>query len=164
MAEKYAGGGGIAAGDFPVSIVFLQVGNPVGSGFVASLAHPGGNLTGLTNFEPTMGGKWLQFCSRRSRPPVTLPRHRYLQSRHPFRPVLSKRWRRLRHRWPWNSSGARFAMVAGIESAVADLAPEPNGGVVVMPDALASHTPRAHRCAHSPPSLAVDLSVPRFSP
>src|SRR6516162_3643891 len=43
-----------------VPIVFMQVGNPVGSGFVASLAHPEGNMTGFTNFEPTMGSKWLE--------------------------------------------------------------------------------------------------------
>jgi len=41
-------------------IVFLQVSDPVGGGFVESLAHPGGNITGFTNFEPEVGGKWLQ--------------------------------------------------------------------------------------------------------
>ena len=41
-------------------IVFLQVSDAVGGGFVESLAHPGGNITGFTNFEPEMGGKWLQ--------------------------------------------------------------------------------------------------------
>ena len=42
-----------------VPIVFSQVANPIGAGFVASLAHPGGHITGFTNFEPSMGGKWL---------------------------------------------------------------------------------------------------------
>src|SRR5262249_23592446 len=41
-------------------IVFLQVSDPVGGGFVESLAHPGGNMTGFTNFESEIGGKWLQ--------------------------------------------------------------------------------------------------------
>jgi putative tryptophan/tyrosine transport system substrate-binding protein len=40
-------------------IVFLQVSDPVGSGFVGSLAHPGGNITGFTNFDE-IGGKWLR--------------------------------------------------------------------------------------------------------
>jgi putative ABC transport system substrate-binding protein len=40
-------------------IVFLQVSDPVGAGFVESLAHPGRNITGLTNFEAEIGGKWL---------------------------------------------------------------------------------------------------------
>ena len=43
-----------------VPIVFVQVSDPIGDGFVASLARPGGRITGLTNFEPTMGGKWLE--------------------------------------------------------------------------------------------------------
>jgi putative ABC transport system substrate-binding protein len=41
-------------------IVFIGVSEPVDQGFVASLAHPGGNLTGLSNLEPTMGPKWLE--------------------------------------------------------------------------------------------------------
>src|SRR6516162_7352428 len=43
-----------------VPIVFLGVGDPVGSGFVASLARPGGNITGFASHEPSMGGKWLE--------------------------------------------------------------------------------------------------------
>jgi putative ABC transport system substrate-binding protein len=42
-----------------VPIVFVQVPDPVRDGFVASLAHPGGNITGFTNFEYALGGKWL---------------------------------------------------------------------------------------------------------
>jgi putative ABC transport system substrate-binding protein len=41
-------------------IVFVGVADPVGSGFVASLSRPGGNLTGFTNIEPTMVGKWVE--------------------------------------------------------------------------------------------------------
>jgi putative ABC transport system substrate-binding protein len=43
-----------------VPIVFTQTPDPVGAGFVASLAHPGGNATGFTNFEYGMGAKWLE--------------------------------------------------------------------------------------------------------
>ncbi len=43
-----------------IPIVFALVGDPVGSGLVTSLAHPGGNITGFQNFEPAMGGKWLE--------------------------------------------------------------------------------------------------------
>ena len=43
-----------------VPVVFVQVTDPIGDGFVASFARPGGRITGLTNFEPTMGGKWLE--------------------------------------------------------------------------------------------------------
>jgi putative ABC transport system substrate-binding protein len=43
-----------------IPIVFVIVGDPVGQGFVSSLAHPGGNITGLTGFEFEIGGKWLE--------------------------------------------------------------------------------------------------------
>lgn len=43
-----------------IPIVFVTVADPVESGFVESLAHPGGNITGFTNFESSMGGKWLE--------------------------------------------------------------------------------------------------------
>jgi putative ABC transport system substrate-binding protein len=44
-----------------VPIFFTVVSNPVAAGFVASLNHPGGNITGFTNLEPRVGGKWLEF-------------------------------------------------------------------------------------------------------
>ncbi len=43
-----------------IPIVFALVSDPVGAGFVASLARPGGNITGFINFEGSMGGKWLE--------------------------------------------------------------------------------------------------------
>jgi putative tryptophan/tyrosine transport system substrate-binding protein len=43
-----------------VPIVFAQVSDPVGAGFVASLARPGGNITGFANFEYAIGAKWLE--------------------------------------------------------------------------------------------------------
>src|SRR5262249_9551083 len=43
-----------------VPVVFVGVGDPVGGGFVASLARPGGNITGFASHEPSMGGKWLE--------------------------------------------------------------------------------------------------------
>ena len=43
-----------------VPIVFTQTPDPVGAGFFASLAHPGGNVTGFTNFDYSIGGKFLE--------------------------------------------------------------------------------------------------------
>src|SRR5262249_32147905 len=43
-----------------IPIVFVSVGDPVASGFVASLARPGGNVTGLTNFSPELSGKRVE--------------------------------------------------------------------------------------------------------
>jgi putative ABC transport system substrate-binding protein len=42
-----------------IPIVFVSASDPVAQGFVKSLAHPGGNITGFTNYEPGMGGAWL---------------------------------------------------------------------------------------------------------
>jgi hypothetical protein len=40
--------------------VFVVVSDPVGSGFIESLARPGGNMTGFINIESSLGGKWLE--------------------------------------------------------------------------------------------------------
>jgi putative ABC transport system substrate-binding protein len=53
-----------------VPIVFVQVTDPVGGGFVASLAQPGGNATGFIQFEYSMAGKWLELLKEIS-PGVT---------------------------------------------------------------------------------------------
>ena len=45
-------------------IVFTNVFDPVGLGFVASLARPGGTITGFTNYDPPMGGKWLAMLTQ----------------------------------------------------------------------------------------------------
>jgi putative ABC transport system substrate-binding protein len=43
-----------------IPIVFSSVSDPVGQGFVASVSHPGGNLTGFSNYDPDIGSRWLQ--------------------------------------------------------------------------------------------------------
>jgi putative ABC transport system substrate-binding protein len=47
-----------------IPIVFIWVSDPVGSGFVSNLPHPGGKITGFHNFEPAIGGKWLAYLSQ----------------------------------------------------------------------------------------------------
>ena len=47
-----------------IPIVFTWVSDPVGSGFVTNLPHPGGQITGFHNFEPAIGGKWLAYLSQ----------------------------------------------------------------------------------------------------
>jgi hypothetical protein len=74
-------------------IVFLQVSDPVGAGFVRSLSHPGGNITGFTNFEAEIGGKWLQTLKDIA-PAVVSPRY-------------SRRPPRARVRASWGLSGRR---------------------------------------------------------
>jgi len=47
-----------------IPIVFAIVSDPVGDGFVASLAHPGGNITGFHNSESSIGGKWFELLAQ----------------------------------------------------------------------------------------------------
>jgi ABC-type uncharacterized transport system substrate-binding protein len=53
-----------------IPIVFVNVADPVGAGIVQSLARPGGNATGFTNFEYSMSGKWVELLKQIA-PPVT---------------------------------------------------------------------------------------------
>jgi ABC-type uncharacterized transport system substrate-binding protein len=46
-----------------VPIVFVLVSDPLGSGLVGSLSHPGGNVTGFASFEYSLGGKWVELIS-----------------------------------------------------------------------------------------------------
>src|SRR6476619_6388055 len=45
-------------------IVFVTVSDPIGSGFAASLAHPGGNITGFTVDDSALGGKWVELLKQ----------------------------------------------------------------------------------------------------
>jgi hypothetical protein len=47
-----------------IPIVFVPVADPVGSGFVAGLPRPGGNITGFISYEASLAGKWLQLGKR----------------------------------------------------------------------------------------------------
>ena len=47
-----------------IPVVFAQVLDPVGAGFVESLSRPGGNITGFVSFEYSMAGKWLEWRRR----------------------------------------------------------------------------------------------------
>jgi ABC-type uncharacterized transport system substrate-binding protein len=73
--------------------LFISVSDPVGSGFVANLSRPGGNMTGFTNYDPATGAKWLEVLKE-------------------FAPELS------RIGLLFNSRiAANLALVAGVESA-----------------------------------------------
>jgi putative ABC transport system substrate-binding protein len=50
-----------------IPVVFVNIVDPVGQGFIASMSHPGSNATGLVNLEPSMGGKWVELLKRLSR-------------------------------------------------------------------------------------------------
>jgi putative ABC transport system substrate-binding protein len=114
-----------------IPIVFLQVGNPVGSGFVKTLARPEGSMTGFTNFEPTMGSKWLELLKELA--------PRLVHATAIFNPDThsGQYWRSMEASAP--SLAVTFTRApahdaTAIERAVAGTAVEPDGGLIVMPD------------------------------
>jgi putative ABC transport system substrate-binding protein len=56
-----------------IPIVFVMASDPIGDGFVASLAHPDGNATGFTGNPSSVGGKWLELLRERPRSRISLP-------------------------------------------------------------------------------------------
>ena len=117
------------AGNTP--IVFVQVADPVGSGFVASLARPGSNITGFTNFEPSMGSKWLQTLKQVA-PDVTHAAALF----HPETPANVAFWREAQAAMPEvgiNVIAAGVHDASEVERAITAVAAQPNGGLVVYP-------------------------------
>jgi putative ABC transport system substrate-binding protein len=78
-----------------VPIVFVAAADPVGAGYVESLARPGGNATGFSNFAFGMGAKWLELLKQIA-PGVTraavLRSHDLRAHRPVLRPVKSRNW------------------------------------------------------------------------
>jgi putative ABC transport system substrate-binding protein len=114
-----------------IPIVFANANDPIGSGFVASIARPGGNITGFVSFEPAMVGKWLQTLKEIA-PDVARVALVYnpqthtgmfFQSTEPAARSLAVKTIRL-----------PFSNAAEIEHALGDFAREPNGGLLVLPD------------------------------
>ena len=97
-----------------VPIVFAMVGDPVGSGFIENLARPGGKITGFTNFEPAMGGKWLEVLREAS--PTT---RRFLVLMHPETAAHKEFWRAIEEfgRLPPSSSNCRRCSQRGRDRA-----------------------------------------------
>ena len=117
------------AGNTP--IVFVHVADPVGSGFVASLARPGGNITGFTNFEPSMGSKWIQTLNQVA-PHVAHAAALY----HPETPANVAFWRDAEAAGPkvgMSVAAAGIHDAGEVERAITSIAAQPNGGLIVCP-------------------------------
>jgi putative tryptophan/tyrosine transport system substrate-binding protein len=119
-----------------VPIVFVQVSDPVGSGFVETLARPGGNVTGFLSFEFGISGKWLELLKQVA-PRVT----RAAILRDPAIPAGMGQFGALQSAAP--SFGVELRPVgvrdAGeIERAVTDFASSANGGLIVTASQLAT--------------------------
>jgi putative ABC transport system substrate-binding protein len=114
-----------------IPIVFYRVTDPLANGFVRSLAHPGGNVTGFTNQEFSVSGKWLELL-RDIAPNV----NRLMIVLDPENPTWRGYFRTIEAVAPTMGVQVIPAPVissAGIERAIEDLAREPNGGCVVLP-------------------------------
>ena len=112
-----------------VPIVFLNIVDPVGAGFVASLAHPGGNATGFTLFEYVLSAKWLELLKQIA-PDVT----RVAVVRDPS--VGSGIGQFAVVQAAAASFGIEFQPIdvrkpAGIEHGISDFAATPNGGLII---------------------------------
>ena len=118
-----------------IPIVFTVVSDPVGDRFVESLARPGGNATGFTNVESSLTGKWLELLKE------VAPRVKRVAFI--FNPKLApgggSYYTRL-----IEASAPPFAVTptvapvygaADIERTIGEFVREPNGGLVVLPDA-----------------------------
>jgi putative tryptophan/tyrosine transport system substrate-binding protein len=140
-----------------IPIVFVVVSDPVGSGFVASFPQPGGNVTGFTNIEPTMAGKWLELLKEIA-PSVTRVALLFNPATAPYAEY---------YLGPFKAAAASLAleMIAApvrdtseLESAIAAQARAPNGGLVVMTDSFLV----AHRAEIT--SLAARYHLPAVYP
>ena len=118
-----------------IPIVFALIANPVGSGFVASFARPGGNVTGFVTIEGSLGGKWLELLKEIA--------PRVARVALPFNPATATFAEYYLN--PVKAAAASLgveAIVAPVhdrselESVIAAQACEPNSGLVVIPDAF----------------------------
>ncbi len=113
-----------------VPIVFVQIADPVGAGFVAGLAQPGGNTTGFTSFEYTLGPKWLELLKEIA-PRVT--RAGLLRDASSVGAIgLFGAVRAAAPSMAMDSSPLSLRDAGEIESGIAAFAREPNGGLIVL--------------------------------
>jgi putative ABC transport system substrate-binding protein len=120
-----------------IPIVFMNVPDPVGAGFVESMAHPGGNITGFSSFEYSMSSKWVELLKQIA-PNVT----RALVFRDPTSAAGIGQFAAIRS--VAQSLGVELTPVNvrdtdEIERAMAAFARSGNGGVIVPPGGTAAH-------------------------
>jgi putative ABC transport system substrate-binding protein len=120
------------AGNIP--LVFVGVGDPVGGRFVASLARPGGNITGFASHAPSMGGKWVEVL-KETAPHVT----RALAIMHVETEVHQAFWQSIEDAAPRlgiETTAGSVHNAAEIEGIITSFAQKPNAGLIALPHAL----------------------------
>jgi putative tryptophan/tyrosine transport system substrate-binding protein len=119
-----------------IPVVFVQVSDPIGTGFITNMAHPGGNITGFTNFESTMVGKWVEMLKEMAPAIVRVaflfnPQTAPYVARYYHGPLEASA--RLLGIEPWAAS---VSSAADIESAISKFGREGGGGLIMMPDSF----------------------------
>ncbi len=140
-----------------IPIVFANVTDPIGSGFVTNLPRPGGNATGFINMEDLMSGKWLELLKELS-PNVRRAAFLFNPVTAPYSDYYLKTFKAAA---PSLSIEGRVAPVrnnAELEMAFASQAREPNGGLLIMTDNFTT----AHRAEIV--ALAAHYKIPAVYP
>jgi len=116
-----------------IPIVLVNVTDPVGQGFVESLAHPGGNITGFTDYDPPMAGKWLGMLAQVI-PPVARAAVLFNPATTPFADMMV---RVIEESAPSLAVAVRAAPChddAETEAKMSALAREERAGLLVLPE------------------------------
>ena len=116
-----------------IPIVFLNISDPVGQGLVESEAHPGGTITGFSDFDPPMATKWLQMLTQIS-PPVTRVAVLYHPVTAAYAGVFLRSIEDAAQTLKVTVRSAPVKDDAEIEALMAGLAREDHGGLLVLPD------------------------------
>jgi putative ABC transport system substrate-binding protein len=117
-----------------IPIVFTQVTDPVGDGFVANLARPGGNITGFTIFEHSFAGKWLEML-KEVVPSIT--RVAVMQNTgHPAWDAYLRVIGAIAARMGVEVTPAPVLDPPEIEASLSTFARSPNGGLILLPSPL----------------------------
>ena len=113
-------------------MVFVLIADPIGSGFVESLAHPGGNLTGFMNVDAPMAGKWLELIKEVA-PRVNRIALVYNPRTSPYQSYL-KSFDETARRSGVQGIPTPVLDAAEIERAITALGQQPDSGLFVVPD------------------------------
>jgi putative ABC transport system substrate-binding protein len=124
-----------------IPIVFVFVADPVGQGFVHSLARPGGNVTGFSSFDTALLGKWLQLLNEVA-PGLTRVAAIFNPDTTPYA-FFNRGMEPAARSLGITVTPAPVHDDAAIEEAIAEQAREPGGGLISLPDSFTE----AHRDA-----------------
>jgi putative ABC transport system substrate-binding protein len=118
-----------------IPIVFTVVSDPIGSGFVKTLARPGGLLTGFINLEASLVEKWLQMLKEIA-PRVTRVGMMFNPQTAPYAEYYMQPLRHVAPKFQVQAYSAVVRSEADIMSAIAELGRKPGGGLICMTDSF----------------------------